>query len=208
MSPRLTLGLLALFLTLGGYIYFSPQSGAGSSSAQAKGPAAKDKPADAQAEVFKFEDRDSQRLVVLGGERQTTVEKDPEGNWRLQPGNEPADRTRISGILLRLAGLRATRRLAEGGNLADYGLAMPTLAATVRQTDGTEYSLLLGTKAPAEAGTYAKRPEEAAVFVVSNALVQDLERLVNEPPLQPTPVPTVPLPSLPADPDPTATPTP
>ena len=210
MSPRLTLGLLALFLALGGYVYFSPQSGPGGSSAQAKGPAAKDTPADAQAEVFTFEDRDSQRLAVRAGERQTTIEKDAEGTWRLQPGNEPADRTRISSVLLRLAGLRASRRIAEAGNLADYGLTTPSLAVTVRQADGTEFDLLLGAKAPAEAGTYAKRPEDSTVFVVSNALVQDLERLVTEPPLQPTPAPTVPpvRPTPAPDPGPTGTPAP
>ena len=207
MSPRLTLGLLALFLALGGYIYFSPQPGADGSSAQAKSPAGKDKPADAQAEVFTFEERDSQRLAVRAGERQTVVEKDTDGTWKLQPGNAPADRTRISGILLRLAGLRATRRIADGGDLADYGLAAPSLTAAVRQADGAEFSLVLGSKAPAEAGTYAKRPDDPAVFVISSALVQDLERLVNEPPLQPTPAPTVP-PSPAADPDPTVTPTP
>jgi len=205
MSPRLTLGLLALFLALGGYVYFSPQPGPGGSSAQAKGPTAKDKPADPQAEVFKFEDRESHRLVVRAGERQTVVEKDADGTWKLQPSNEPADRTRISGVLLRLASLRATRRVAERSGLAEYGLAMPALAATVHQEDGTEFRLLLGAEAPAEAGTYAKRANDPTVFVVSNALVQDLERLVNEPPLQPTPAPTVPPTS--SDPAPTATPT-
>ena len=205
MSPRLTLGLLALFVALGGYVYFSPQSDAGGPSAQARGSAAKDKPSEPQAEVFKFDDRESQRLVVQVGDRQTVVQKDGEGTWRLQPGDEPADRARMSGILVRLAGLRASRRIAEPGNLADYGLAAPSTVATVRQADGTELTLLLGAKAPAEAGTYAKRPDDPAVFVVSNALVQDLERLLNEPPLQPTPLPTV---QPTAAPEPTPTPAP
>ncbi len=206
MSPRLTLGLLALFVALGGYVYFSPASGAGGSSADPKSPIAKDKPApDAQPEVFKFDDRESERLVVQAVDRQITVEKDAEGAWRLQPSGEPADRTRVSGVLVRLAGLRATRRVAEPGNLDDYGLTTASTVATVRQADGTEFTLLLGGRAPAEAGTYAKRPDDAAVFVVSNALVQDLERLVNEPPLQPTPLPTV---QPTAAPEPTPTPAP
>lgn len=210
MNPRVTLGLLALFLALGGYLYFSPPAGGADADAAsklgAKPAPGKGSVADAQTEVFQFDERESQRLVVQTGERRTVVEKDPEGNWRLRPGDEPADRTRVQGTLVRLAGLRATRRLGETANLGDYGLMTPPLSVTVLQAAGTEFTLLLGSKAPADAGTYAKRTDDPAVFVVSNALVQDLERLVSEPPVQPTPVPTVASPTL--MPNPAATPIP
>ena len=184
MNPRVTLGLLAVFVTLGGYVYFSGSSGS------ADQPAAKGKTSEQQVEVFTFDDKDSQLLSVQRGDQRITAEKDAEGNWRLQPSGEPADRLRISGILIRLSSLRATRRFAEPGILADYGLLTPQPLVTVRQSDGTEFTLLFGEKAPAEAGTYAKRADDPAVFVVSNALLQDVERLINEPPReQPTPSP-------------------
>ena len=193
MNPRVTLGLLAVLLALGGYVYFSDGSGGA-----APQPGAKDKPADQQLDVLKLEDRDVQRLVARKGDQQTTVERDADGNWRLLPTGEPADRLRLNSLVLRLSGLRATRRFAEPANLADYGLTTPDTSVTLTLASGGELTLLFGAKAPAEAGTYAKRSDDSAVFVVSSATVQDLERLVTEPPREP-PTPT---------PAPTATPAP
>ncbi|HYU17312.1 MAG TPA: DUF4340 domain-containing protein [Chloroflexota bacterium] len=203
MNPRLTLGLLAVLIALGGYVYLGGPSGG-----QANQPTAKDQTSNQQLEVFKFEDRDTQRLAVRKGDQQTVVEKDADGNWTLPSTGEPADKIRLSGITLRLAGLRATRRFDEPANPADYGLDNPQTMVAIDQSDGAQYSLYFGAKAPAEAGTYARRGDETVVFVVSNALVQDLERLITEPPRQPptpTPAPTAtPTPEA----EPTATPTP
>ena len=188
MNPRVTLGLLAVLLALGGYVYF-----AGPAGGQADQPTAKDKTAEQQFDVLRFDDRDIQQIVARRGGQQTVAEKNGEGAWRLVPSGENADRWRVVGLVSRLAGLRATRRLAEPGNLADYGLATPDLTVTLRQSDGKEHSILFGAKAPAEAGTYAKVVDDAAVYVVSNAVAQDAERLVTEPPREspsPSPVPT------------------
>jgi hypothetical protein len=210
MNPRVTLGLLAVLVALGGYVYFA---GPSASATQPAGPAGKDKgavgkekAADEQLEVWRLEEREIQRLAIQKGVQQTVVQKDPSGEWSLQPSGEPADRLRINGLLLRLATLRATRRFGEPGNLADYGLATPESTVTIRQSDGTEYTLELGGKAPAEAGTYARRSDAAAVFVVSNAIVQDLERLLTEPPRQPTPTPVPPETPTPVESTPSPTP--
>jgi len=202
MNPRVTLGLLAILLALGGYVYFGGPSGGGESAS----PGAKDKPAAAQVDVFKFEDRETRRLAVQQDDRQAVVEKDADGTWRIQPGGEPADRVRVNGIVLRMGGLRASRAIAEPGSLADFGLTTPSTTTTIQQADGTTYTLLLGGKAPAESGTYVKRPDNPVVYVVSNTIAQDLERLLTEPPREPTPIP-IPSPT-PAEPDPSATPGP
>lgn len=201
MNPRMTLGLLAVLLALGGYVYFG-----GPSSGQANQPAAKDKPPDQQVDVLRLDDRDIQQVVARKGGQQTVLEKDAD-KWILQPSGETADRLRVNGLVSRLATLRATRRFAEPGNLADYGLTAPDMTLTVRQSDGTEYTLAFGAKAPAEAGTYAKLSNEPAVFVVSNAIVQDAGRLIAEPPREP-PTPTPGPTSTPAPPPVEATPTP
>jgi hypothetical protein len=202
MNPRLTLGLLAVLVALAGYVYFSPESG------QANQPAGKDKPAEPQAEVLQFNDRETQRLTAQRGDQQTTVDKTADGNWILQPSGEPADRLRLNGLLIRLSTLRASRRLGEPGDLADFGLATPETSVTIVQADGAELRLLFGARAPAEAGTYVKRPDDPAVYVVSNAIAQDVERLLAEPPREPptpTPAPATP---TPLDGESTATPTP
>lgn len=197
MNLRVTVALLAVLVALGGYVYFGDASG-GQASAPA-GAAGKEKPIDQSLEVWSITDRDVQRISVRRADQVTELEKDADGNWTLQPSGEPADRLRVSGVLSRLASLRGTRRFDQPASLADYGLDAPATVVTLRQADATELTLLLGSKAPAEAGTYAKRGDDAAVFVVSNALVQDLDRLVTEPPRAvptsaPTPVEATPTP--------------
>jgi hypothetical protein len=89
--------------------------------------------------------------------------------------------------MLRLSNLRATRRIAQPPNLADFGLSQPSATATITVADAGDLTLVLGGKAPAESGTYAQKGGDSAVYVISNAIAQDLERLVNEPPREPTP---------------------
>jgi hypothetical protein len=82
-------------------------------------------------------------------------------------------------------------------DLSQYGLATPSLTARITQTDGSSYTLQVGSKGPTETGTYAQKAGEPQVFLIQNQLATDLERLVNEPPIQqptatpaPTPSPT------------------
>ena len=198
MNPRVTLGLLAVLLALGGYIYFGGAPADPNAATKpgvpgkptGPGAAGKEKPADPQLDVFAFEDRSVQRLTVRNAAgQQVAVEHTGDGNWVLQPGGEPADRLRISGILLRLSTLRATRRIADPANLAEFGLSQPPLTTTIALADAGEQTLTLGGRAPAESGTYAQKGGDSAVYVISNAVAQDLERLVNEPPRPPTPTP-------------------
>lgn len=202
MSPRVTVGLLAVLLALGGYVYFG-----GSGSSQTTQPGAKTKDsADQQLEVFKLDDRDVNQIVARRGDQQTTVQKDADGNWLLHPSGQAADKLRISGLTLRLASLRASRRLGDSGNPAEFGLADPALSLLMGTSGGGQYTLLMGSKAAAEAGTYAKRADDPSIFVISNALAQDVEKLINEPPVAP-PTPT-PSPQPSATSEPTATPAP
>lgn len=192
MNPRITLGLLAVLLALGGYVYFggAPAGPDAAGKPTGLGAASKEKPADPQLDVFAFQDRDVERLTVRNAAgQQAAVEKTGDATWALQPSGEPADRLRISGILLRLSNLRATRRIAEPANLADYGLTQPSATASIGLAGADDLSLALGGKAPAESGTYAQKGGDSAVYVISNAVAQDLERLVNEPPREPTPTP-------------------
>ena len=189
MNPRVTVALLVVLLALGGYLYFGPNQapsggGAASGAPGARGAASKPPPtADPALDMFTFDDRAVDRLTVTGSSGQgVEVARSAEGTWTLQPSGEPADRVRLSGVVLRLSNLRATRRIAEPANLADFGLSPPAVTATVTTGGDEERLLILGTKAPAEAGTYAMKGGDSAVYLVTNALAQDLERLVTEPP--------------------------
>jgi hypothetical protein len=188
MDPRVTLGLLAVLVALGGYVYFgSPGGGA----ATLPGGTTKTATSTPQPEVLKLDDREIVGLTVRKGDAQSVVEKDADGNWFIRPSNAPADKLRLSGLLLRLSSLRATRSLAELGNLADFGLTTPLFSLEVTTASGARHMLLFGAKAPAEAGTYLRKADEPTVYVVSNALAQDVETLISEPPVAPpTPTPS------------------
>lgn len=187
MNPRVTVGLLAILLALAAYVYFGAPP-ATSGGATAGGPGAQPKTPDAQLELWQVQESDIQAVVVRRAGQEAGVERAGE-EWRLLPSGDPADRLRVNSLMFRLASLRATRRLAEVSNPAEFGLASPTMMVTLRLADGSTRSLEIGGKAPAEAGTYVRKPDDPAVYVIANATVTDLERLVTEPPVPPSPTP-------------------
>lgn len=192
MNPRVTVGLLAILLALGAYVYY------GAPAASPAGPTPATKAADTQLDVWTLEESQIQAVSVQRGGQEAGVERAGE-EWRLTPSGEPADRLRVNSLIFRLATIRATYRVASAANDAEFGLAQPSMVATVRLASGESRTLTVGSKAPAESGTYVRKDGDTAVYLVSNALVQDLERIVTEPPRPASPTP---LPSPAASPSP------
>jgi hypothetical protein len=208
MSYRLTIIVLAVLAVLGGVVYFSEFKDKGGTS----DALATDRQ---KLEVFKFADADSQKLEVVRSDGSASAVRDDSGNWTLQPSGKPGDKLRLSSLLTRLANLQASRRVSDSAtDLTQYGLGTPYLTATVTQKDGTAYTLQAGAKAPTETGTYVKKANDPAVFLISNQLIADLERFITDPPVElptPTPAPiptTVPTPLPSPAPGATATTTP
>jgi hypothetical protein len=192
MNPRVTVGLLAVLLALGAYVYY------GSPATSPVGPTPAAKAPDTQLELWTLEEGQIQAVSVRHGGQEAGVERAGD-EWRLTPSGEPADRLRVNSLIFRLATVRATYRVASVSNDAEFGLATPTMFATIRMASGESRALTIGAKAPAESGTYVRKDGDSAVYLVSNALVQDLERIVTEPPRPPSPTP---LPSPEASPSP------
>lgn len=203
MNPRLTLGMVAVLAALAAAVYFLDTRGGSTSAAPTPTP----RPDQENLQVFQFDDQAVNRVEVTSGDQTVTLEKDGESGWKLQPGGEPADQSRVSSIVLRLANLRATRRVPDAGDLNAFGLATPALTVVLGEQAAT-HTLQLGSKTPIETGVYAKKPEDASVFIISSALFNDLDRLVKEPPkaqLTPTPGPS---PTAAPSPTPSPSPTP
>jgi hypothetical protein len=192
MSPRVTVILAAFLAALAFYVYTSgPDSatpGPGGPGGPG-GPAAGARTPDPLLEMLKFDDQSLVRLSVFKGQQSVAVEREAGAPWKLLPTGEPADRVRLSGLTLRLSTLRASRRIPEAGDLTSFGLSNPSTRVELKLVDGTEHRLAIGEKAPAEAGIYAQKAGDAAVYVISSVTVQDLERLLTEPPREP-PTPT------------------
>ena len=182
MNPRVTVGLLAVLVALGAYVYW------GAPPASPVGPTPTAKGWSEQLDVWTLEEGQIQAVTVRRGGQEAGVERAGE-EWRLTPSGEPADRLRVNSLIFRLASIRATHRVASAANEAEFGLAQPSMVATVRLSSGETRTLAVGMKAPAESGTYVRKDGDAAIYLVSNALAQDLERIVTEPPRPPSPTP-------------------
>lgn len=195
MSYRLTAGALVALVVLGVLVWFTEFRDQGGTNASSTN--------DARPQILTFDEANVKQIEISRGDQQVSVERQESGDWLLQPSGQPGDKLRISGLVFRLSTLRANRIAAESpDDYGQYGLSSPSLTATVTMLDGSTQALQVGGKAPAETATYVRKPDDAAVYLVSNQLVTDLDRMVSEPPIeQPTPSPS-PSPSPAASPSP------
>jgi hypothetical protein len=192
MSPKVTVGLLAVLIALGVLVYYGPQQSPspGPATTAPGKPGMPPAPAtpDPSLELWAVEEAQIQTVTVERGGQTAGVERDGEG-WKLIPSGQPADRLRVNSLVFRLSTVRATYRVPNPTSDAEFGLNAPQLTARIALANGQSLGLTVGAKAVAETGTYARKDGDPAVYLVSNALVQDLERLVTEPPIPPSPTP-------------------
>lgn len=200
MNPRVTVGLLVVFVALGAYYFYGTPPAAPSTPPGMPTP----KPADPALDFWALPEGQIQAVSVRRGSQEAGVQRSGE-EWQLTPSGEPADRLRVNSLIFRLATVKATYKVPNPGNDAEYGLATPATVATIRLASGETHTLSLGSKAPAESGTYARKDADPGVYLVSNALADDLGRLVTEPPRPPSPTP-LPPPSPEASPSPSPAP--
>jgi len=188
MNPRVTVGLLAVLIALGAYVYFGPTPAPAGGPGAPGGPGATPTP---QLDMWKVDDQQVAAIEVTKPDASAGVQRNGD-DWILTPSGEPADRLRVNSLVFRLAALRATRRLDSVTNLDEYGLTVPAMVATLRMADSSVHTLKIGGKAPAESGTYSLKDDDPTVYLLSNALAQDIEKLITDPPrpLPPTASPS------------------
>jgi hypothetical protein len=198
MNPRVTVGLLAILVALAAYYFFgAPPPG----PAATPGPGTPSVPTpDPSLDLWTLDDSQIQTVSVKRGDQVAGVQRSGD-DWTLSPSGEPADRLRVNSLIFRLASIKATYRLTNPPSDSELGLAAPPLVTTITLASGETHTLTLGGKAPAESGTYARKDTDPAVYLVTNALAQDLDRLVTEPPRPPSPTP-LPSPSPEGSPSP------
>src|SRR4051794_21699216 len=105
MNPRVTVGLLAVLVALGAYVYFGPNA------APAGGPGAPGTPGAAsttptpQLDLWKLDDQQIAAVAVTKPDASAGVQRSGD-EWMLTPSGEPADRLRVNSLIFRLASLR------------------------------------------------------------------------------------------------------
>ena len=189
---RATIILAVVAVGLLAYVYFVELARPAPSGLEQRSP-----------ELFKFDPADLRFIEVRTGGGQVRAERSEGGEWRLtSPEAAPADPARLDSVGRQLGSLVAGRVVEEQpSDLAPYGLSQPVLTATVGLKDGRQEQLFFGQTNPAGLSRYARKAGDPRVYLVSNSLYDDLNRLVTQPPVA-TPTPT-PSPTPEASPTPT-----
>jgi hypothetical protein len=179
MKFRTTGLLLVIFVVLIGYVYFVELR---------KKPA--DQPVDKSTWVLTLAQDDVQQLNVNDQGNSVLLFRSGD-QWQIGAiGGSEADAARVNSVIASLVELRSSRVLtqtAEG--LAAYGLEKPGMTVTLVVSEQQQDVLLIGNKNPGGSAYYVQKRGQTPVHLVYSALVDDLKRLVSEPPYKPTPTP-------------------
>jgi hypothetical protein len=197
MKNKFTLGLAAVAVALGAYMFF----------VEAK----KEAPTDSQeVTVWSLTDnqaKDLNTLVVKADGKEAVYNRDGD-KWRLasEPKRE-VDVATWDPTYGNLKNLRAQRKVEEKAtDLGKYGLKEPHL--TMRWGDEkSPYQLQFGDKNPAGDAYYVHVNKDDTIYTVSTWKVDDWKKWATSPPLVALPSPTpVPSPSAAAPASPAASP--
>lgn len=119
----------------------------------------------------------------LGTGRRVAFEMDDTGAWQVTaPTPWEADQFRASISVDNVLRLRILRRLSEGGDLDDFGLANPAYSVTVHAGDQGTFIAHIGLKTPTGNGYYAQQAGATEILVLSLPTVDTLIGLLDAPP--------------------------
>jgi len=133
---------------------------------------------------------DVQELRVQDGEQSIVLARSGE-SWSIGAiGGEEADAVRVNSIVNSLVDLRSTRVLTQTAeDISAFGLDNPKVLVTVGLEGGKQEVLHIGNKTIQGTGYYVQRKGYDPIYIIASYLVDDLKRLVSEPPHKPTPTP-------------------
>lgn len=191
MNSRLTLILVALLLLLGGYVYFFELK---------RDEANNDITAEAgfplyDTEYGEYDIVEMKLASPRGSARFARTDDSAEQAWAmLSPDTIPPDRldqVRVNGAAFRMGKLTANQVITDVTNLAQYGLSSPGLTTTLTISNGQEIIVYAGAPAPVGGSRYVRTTkDDQTVYLVFDFAIEDLLRLIEEPPLKSAPVST------------------
>jgi hypothetical protein len=175
VSWRAGLVLLGVLVALGVYAYLTrPQ------------------PAPAAAAFVACRGLDSVGLRVAGGSRVTELQRaTPREPWRLtQPTAAAADSSSAQYLMSSIEAIKVLNTIAQPQPAAAYGLDHPREVVACRVMSGRSYNLSVGNQSFDGSGYYTQKTGDSRVYVISSVAVDEFDKVLAEPPVQPTPSPT------------------
>jgi hypothetical protein len=189
MNRRNTLILLVILAALATYTYFGEiQKGTGQGTETPS----------SQPAIFNLSGQDVLGLKVATADGKSVELKREAGKpWTMvTPASQGVDETRVNSLVEQLAQLTANRVLTQTNTLAEYGLITGTFTANITLTGGVTHTLLVGETNPSGNSYYALADgKQDPVYLVYSSNVDELQRLVTQPPYPPTPT-TLPSPTI------------
>lgn len=185
MKPRVTLLVVALLMVLAAYVYFfeldsrQPEGEAGTGILLYGRP---------------YREYDVVELEITGPQHTARFVRTTEAldlPWQMVTPQtispQELDQVRVNGAAVRLAKLSASQVITGVNNLVQYGLQSPELTTTLTISNGQKLIFYAGAPAPVGGSRYVGTPEDMqAVYLVFGFAMDDLFRMVAEPPLMPT----------------------
>jgi hypothetical protein len=153
-----------------------------------RGPAG-ESPQEKAKWVFTLGRDDVGEFEVKDGDQSVYLARGGMGDWFIGAiGGPPADTARINRVLDSVVNLKSTRVITDTSvGLAAFSLDNPPVQVRLGLTEGKKEVLLIGNKNPQETSYYAQRQGSPNVYLISTSLVDDLKKLVSEPPYSPMP---------------------
>jgi hypothetical protein len=155
-----------------------------------RGPAG-ESPQEKAKWVFTLGRDDVSEFEVKDGSQSVFMARGGTGDWFIGAiGGPPADTARINSVLDSVVSLKSTRVITDTSvGLAAFGLDNPPVQARLGLGEGKNEVLFIGNENPQGTSYYAQRQGSPNVYLISTSLVDDLKKLVSEPPYRPTPTP-------------------
>jgi len=155
---------------LGGGVYWSDKA----KQAEEKAPAK-----DAPPKILTIPDDQFKviRLQKTGGDT-TVVQKSDAGKWEIkEPKPLAADQDSVGSVVSALSSLTSDRIIEDkASDLAQYGLASPSIEVIVTKKDGKTEDLLVGDDTPTGGSAFVKLKNDPRVFSVSSGTKSSLDK--------------------------------
>ena len=128
-----------------------------------------------EADITKIE------IKKKGGD-DVELSKNDSGKWQIAAPKEwRADQNEVSSMLSTLSSLSSERLIDEkAGNLAEYGLAQPTVELDVTEKNNKTHKLLIGDSTPTGNAAYAALAGDPRVFTLATYNKTSLDKGVND----------------------------
>ena len=107
-----------------------------------------------------------------------------------QPVSGRADEIPMSALEQSVDAVQAENTIRNPGPPSQYGLDHPREVLTCRVRDGSSYTLSIGGESFDNAGYYARKSGDDAVYVISSVQVDEFDRVLSEPPVLGSPLPS------------------